>query len=126
MISNIIYRNTFIDSCVKFLRKWKFDGLDMDWEFDFERGNSPAGDKRRFTQLTRQLMEAFKKDSGEGKPRLLLTATVSTTIRTIEGGYEVDKLGSLLDWVNLKTYDFHGNWDNITGHHTAMKSDGGE
>ena len=125
MVNNIVYLNRFVASCVTFLRKWDFDGLDVNWEHPAGRGNSPAGDKQKFTQLIRKLLNAFIKDSNENKPRLLLTAAVSAGIKTIESGYEVKILGNLLDWINLMTYDLHGHWDDVTGHHTAMASDGG-
>ena len=38
----------------------------------------------------------------------------------------MEKLGHLFDWVNLMTYDLHGKWDSVTGHHCAMGDDGGE
>jgi len=35
-------------------------------------------------------------------------------------GYDVTTLSENLDWIAVMTYDYHGQWDKITGHVAPM------
>lgn len=107
-------RARFITKTIKFLEKWGFDGLDLDWEYpkcwqvDCKKG--PDSDKQGFADLIEELSREFK-------PRgLLLSSAVSPSKMVIDAGYDVARLTEHFDWISVMTYDFHGHWDKQTGH----------
>jgi len=115
MASNPSERAKFVASVVNFLLEYNFDGLDFDWEYPSDRGGNPE-DKVNFVAILSELKEAFAPYG------FLLTAAVSAGAETINNAYDVASLGRLLDQIHLMAYDYHGSWEQYTGHHSALYS----
>ncbi|XP_013421191.1 chitotriosidase-1, partial [Lingula anatina] len=122
MASSAATRAQFIKSTIKYLRDIKFDGFDYDWEYpgNSDRG-SPPETKRHFAELIQDTRSAFEEEAKtSGKPRLLLTAAVAAGVYAVDSGYDVLTIAKSVDFINLMAYDFHGSWEDTTGHHSAL------
>ena len=115
MASDDDKRAKFVASAVEFVKKYNFDGLDLDWEYPGRRGGS-ASDKKNFIKLVKDLKEAFEPE------KLLLTAAIGAAKGTIDVSYDVSAMYKYLDYVNVMCYDYHGKWDKKTGHNAPLKS----
>lgn len=113
-------RARFVDSALLLMERHGFLGVDIDWEYP---GSSAAGiasspnDRRNFTLLLKALREGLDRLSdGDGKPRMLGIALGASPshLRNIEPS----AVGSLVDQINLMTYDLHTA--GVASHHTAL------
>ncbi|XP_061191469.1 chitinase-3-like protein 1 isoform X2 [Saccostrea echinata] len=122
MVASTESRLLFVNSAIDFLRKYGFDGLDLDWEYPTRRGGRPE-DKENFAKLVKLLREAFDREAQQsGKPRLLLSAAVPTSKELVDQAYDIKTLAKHLDFINLMTYDFHGGWESTVGHNSPLYS----
>ncbi|GAB1609321.1 chitotriosidase-1-like [Argonauta hians] len=113
MVKTRATRQSFIKDAVNFLRKYNFDGLDLDWEYPATRG-SPPQDKHRFSKLVQELRYWFGKEAvRSGRNRLLISAAVGCSPEKIDLSYDVPIISKYLDFINLMTYDLHGGWEKI-------------
>jgi Chitinase len=112
-----VSRAAFSDSCVAFILRYGFDGVDIDWEYPVS-GGLPTNtrrpeDKRNFTLLLQSLREALDaQGAADGKHYLLSIAGGS-------GGFyaantELALIHQYLDYACIMTYDIYGTWDSFT------------
>ncbi len=118
LVSSSDTRAAFIKHAVEFLKKYNFDGLDLDWEYpkcwQVACDKGPDSDKANFALWIKELKEAFQPHG------LLLTAAVSPSKNVVDNGYDVAATNEYLDYVSIMTYDYHGQWDKKTGHVAPM------
>lgn len=107
-------RKKFANSILELLIKYHFDGVDIDWEYPgYETGTDVAIDRPNYTLLIQEVRDTLKAYN----PEYLITAA-------IPGGkygytrYELNKVGQILDYVNLMTYDLQQS--NLSTHHTGL------
>jgi chitinase len=114
-------RKGFAVSAVQIIRKYKLDGVDIDWEYPGmpgEEGNVyRPEDKQNFTlmfEALRKELDLLEKETG--KKKLLTTATggfVSFLNQT-----DMGKAAKYLDYINLMTYDYYPSKQ--AAHHTNL------
>nr|XP_040222382.2 chitinase-3-like protein 1 [Anopheles coluzzii] len=105
MATNAQRRATFVRSVVALLQKYRFDGLDVDWEYPTDKGV--------FVQLLRDLAAAF------APSKYLLTVAVGGTSFEAINRYDIPAIASIVNFINLMTYDLQGDYG-VTRHQAAL------
>lgn len=116
-------RKAFVANVIKWLEKYNFDGVDIDWEYPVDGGGgiikSRPEDKRNFTKLMSDLRAALTMLSGKTGKEYTLSFAAGASEEYL-GWIEPAELAKLVDFVNLMTYDFYGPWTDTTGHQSNL------
>lgn len=116
LVSSPVARRKFASSAVQFLRKHKFQGLSLEWNYpgcwqsDCQRG--PAADRPNFAKLLAELRREFDQQ----QPRLALAVALSGYKEVIDKAYDVAEVSRLVDFMTIMSYDYHGSWEAQTSH----------
>ncbi|MFB8775525.1 chitinase C-terminal domain-containing protein [Streptomyces broussonetiae] len=127
--------DTFADSAVQFLRKYGFNGVDIDYEYPTsmkDAGNPldyPVSNARRaglvkgYAALMKTLREKLDRaGAADGRHYLLTVAAPSSGY--LLRGMETFQVQKYLDYVNIMSYDLHGAWNEYVGPNASLFDDG--
>ncbi|MDZ5471698.1 glycosyl hydrolase family 18 protein [Bacillus sp. 31A1R] len=119
-------RTVFAESCLQFILKYGFDGVDIDWEYPVAGGeadnvNRPE-DKQNFTLLLKKLKETFDAQSAKDGKKYFLSIAGGAS-KGYSNNTELDLIHPYVDYIQVMTYDFHGSWDTITGLNAPLYRD---
>ncbi len=95
-------RKAFAKSCKAMINEYKLDGIDLDWEYPtIDWGNIKVRkeDPHNFTLLLQEVRNEIGKDK-------LLSIAGSSNVNFTKDWVEFDKVISILDYINIMTYDF--------------------
>jgi len=109
-------RKKFVRSCVRMMKKYSFDGIDVDWEFPVSGGlpknHYNEKDRSNFTHLIAE----FRKQLGHSKSLSIAVSPLLSNLNNLQ----VNKLATYLDWFGVMAYDFCNLDSQATCHHAAF------
>ncbi|XP_018569614.1 uncharacterized protein LOC108909693 [Anoplophora glabripennis] len=106
MVNDESKKATFIESASSLIETYNFDGINIEWFYP------KYIDKVGYTKL---LQDLRKKCNEKG---WLLTAIVYAIPDGT--GYDGPEMSSALDFIIIRTYDYHGYWSYYTGQNSGL------
>lgn len=117
-------RVQFAQSAVQLLKKYGFDGIDIDWEFPGQRAEDNVfrpSDKENFTLLLAELRKQLEIQTASDKVHYLLSIA-SGADQTYLDHTDLKEVQKYLDYINIMGYDFYNGWMYQTGHHANLNA----
>ncbi|WP_274007548.1 chitinase C-terminal domain-containing protein [Vibrio parahaemolyticus] len=121
----------FAASAVEMMRKYKFDGLDIDYEYPTSMAGAGNPYDKDFMEPRRQylwasyqelmkvLREKLDAASAQDGTHYMLTIAAPSSGYLLRG-METFDVTKYLDYVNIMSYDLHGAWNDHVGHNAAL------
>lgn len=116
---------TFVDECVRIIKDYQFDGIDIDWEYPCyeEHSGRPDMDKKNFTKFMYAIrvgIDSLAQAMGRSKEnKFLLTAAFGAAKKNMDC-IEYDQVSQFMDYINAMTYDFNGPWSQDANHNSPL------
>ena len=108
-------RSAFANNCVRLIREYEFDGIDIDWEYPgYADHSGTEADTVNYSLFLKEIRDKLDELGDETGRFYGLTAALPCGPDLI-AKIEVDKVKDYLTELNLMTYDFHGSWNAKTG-----------
>ncbi|EIE91459.1 hypothetical protein G6F46_010811 [Rhizopus delemar] len=127
LVGSVSKRNTFVRNIVNMVKKYKLDGVNIDWEFpnspdsiaNAARNPNDTANLLIFIKLLRQ-----KLDTTFPKAHKVITVAASVGPFLDERGrsirhFEPDWVTNV-DYFYLMSYEYNGNWNDVAGPNAAL------
>lgn len=104
----------YVAAVVAIVDENDYDGIDLDWEYP-DTAAEVAGFERLSRRFRKEL-DALERKKGRHLSQTMAAAASPATLKWLGN----DILLETMDWVNVMTYDYAGDWTPYAGHHSPL------
>jgi chitinase len=104
----------YVESVLRIIDDSDYDGIDIDWEYPDTK--EEVGGFARLASRLRQGLDSIAARKGR---KLYLTMAASANPGTLSW-LDRELILETMDWINVMTYDYTGDWTDYAGHHSPL------
>jgi chitinase len=120
-VSNPENREKLASSCIDFVKRYQFDGFDIDWEYPRQED---ADGYAALLATFRQLID--QNNVSATRPLQLSIASAGGAFYLARYYRQLPEIAKSVDFLNLMTYDFNGPWQELTNYNAHLFGDSRE
>jgi chitinase len=114
MVSKPESEEKYFHAVMKIIDENDYDGIDLDWEYPDTDKEVPGFE--RLSRKFRAALDELGRKKGRAMTLTMAAAANPGTLRWLKK----DFLLETMDWINVMTYDYTGDWTNYAGHHSPL------
>ncbi len=112
-------RAHFAAECVKLLKEYQFDGIDIDWEYPgYDEHSGTKEDKNTYPLFMKAIRDSIDAYGAKLNYHFLLTAAFGANTPQMEN-IKWNEI-TFMDYYNMMTYDFNGTWSDDANHNSPL------
>lgn len=115
-------RTRFVNSCIALMRQYDFDGIDIDWRYPVSGGqvSSEREEDRQNLTLLLEAMRARLDEAGIDDGQTYELTLTAPAVDTFYDNIELNRVHLYVDWINVTTYGYQGEWSEIASHQAPL------
>ena len=114
IVSHPEAEDRYVKGVLDLVDGYDYDGIDLDWEYP-DTQEEVVG----FERLARRFRKGLDAIGVKKSRPMVLTMAASANPGTLKW-LDKDFLLETMDWLNVMTYDFAGNWSSVAGHNSPL------
>jgi chitinase len=114
IVSKAEAEDRYVKAVLAIVDEYDYDGIDLDWEYPDTKDKIVGFD--RLSRRFRKELDAL----GQKKERHLFQTMAASANPSTLKWLSNKLLLDTMDWVNVMTYDFTGDWTTYAGHHSPL------
>lgn len=119
--SSAAKRRQMAASCIRFMQRYGFDGIDIDWEYPRQQ------DAENFVALLAEIRQQLNVENRQRRLKYQLTIAGAGGAFNLARYYlQLPQIAAQVDYINLMSYDLNGAWQRQTDHNAHLFGDSRE
>jgi chitinase len=114
IVKSLEAEDRYAKSVLEIVDQFDYDGIDFDWEYPDNDAEVPG-----FERLTRRFRKELDAIGTKKARPMFVTMAASSNAGTLKW-LRTEFLLETMDWINVMTYDYTGDWTNFAGHHSPL------